>query len=98
MPLVAGDDVIGLRRFRALQKLGVARVGRDGRRNLRQEELALIAEHGGDLVRWKRKFRSRQHGCVFLEDLLRETGVHQALMDGEQDQRLVAGGREKAGD
>ena len=51
-------------------------------------------EHRRDLVRRKRKFRPREHGRLFLEDVLRETGMHQALMDGEQDQRLVARGRE----
>jgi hypothetical protein len=38
----------------------------------------------------------REHGRIFLEDLLRETGMQQTLMDREQGQRLVARGREKA--
>jgi hypothetical protein len=97
MTLVAGDDVIGLCGLRAVQKFRVGRVGRNGSRDVRLKELTLIVEHGErrrDLVRRKRKFRPREHGRVFLEDVLRETGMHQALMDGEQDQRLVARGRE----
>jgi len=94
MTLVAGDDVIGLC---AVQKFRVGRVGRNGPRDVRLKELTLIVEHGEhrrDLVRRKRKFRPREQGRVFLEDVLRETGMRQGLMDGEQDQRLVARGRD----
>ena len=50
-----------------------------------------------DLVGREREFRPREHGRVFVEDLLRETEMHQTLVDREQDQRLVARGRKAAG-
>ena len=45
MPLVASNEVIGLCRFRALQKLGVTWIGGDGRRGLWHHKLAVLAKH-----------------------------------------------------
>jgi hypothetical protein len=45
IPLVAGNDVIGLGGLCSVQKFRVGRIGRDGRWNIRPEELALAAEH-----------------------------------------------------
>jgi hypothetical protein len=53
-----------------VQKFRGGRIGRDGRSNIRPEELALAAERGEhrrDFVRRKRKFRPCEHGRVFLE-------------------------------
>jgi Phosphofructokinase len=69
IPLVAGDEVIRLGGPRAVQEFGIGRIGRDRPGNVREEELPLVAEHGKrgrDILRRKRKFRPREHGCVFL--------------------------------
>jgi hypothetical protein len=68
MPLVASDEVIGLRRLAALQEFRVIRVDRDGRRRLWHDELALTAKHREqrrDLLRRKRKFGAREHARIY---------------------------------
>src|SRR5437660_5948846 len=88
LPLVAGDNIIGPRCLRALQELGVARVYRSRQGGSRVIEFALLAdqgEDGSDLVGWKRKFRAREHSRIFFEHLVREAGMHQALMTCQDD-------------
>src|SRR3954453_17925335 len=74
MPLVAGDNIIGPRCFRALRELGIGPVYRSRQRGSRVIGFALLAEHGedgSDLVGWKRNFRAREHSRIFLEHLFR---------------------------
>ena len=69
---------------KTLQELGIARVYRSRQRGSRMIEFVLLAEHGedgSDLVGWKRKFRAREHSCIFFEHLFREAGIDQASMD-----------------
>jgi hypothetical protein len=46
-PAAAGDDVVGLRRLRAMQKFGLGRIGGDGCRNVRQEQGTVKLAHPG---------------------------------------------------
>jgi hypothetical protein len=46
-PAAAGDDVVGLRRLRAVQKFGLGRIGGDGCRNVRQEQGTVKLAHPG---------------------------------------------------
>src|SRR5271166_1473649 len=101
MPFVAGDDILRTRNLGAMQKPAVVRIGQGGCRTFGPDELALAAQHRkqrADLVGLERKFRPRQHVGIFRKHGVREAGVHQPLMNGENDQRFVARRRKKARD
>jgi len=52
-----------------------------------------VAKHRDQCLNFlkvERKFRTREHSRIFVDDLVRQAGPQQTLMDGKDDQRFVA--------